>query len=66
MNYRALKEEIFNYFHSHLRNTTLTIQNSNATRGIKSKQINQAVESIKNQLRPLLVNNYPELNRPKL
>lgn len=66
MDYRALKAEIFNYFHSNLRNTTLTIQNSSADRGVKSKKINQAVESIKNQLGPVLVNKYPELNRPKL
>ncbi len=66
MNYRTLKEEIFNYFHSHLRDATLTIQNNNDARGIKSRKINQAVEHVKNQLGPVLINKYPELNKPKL
>lgn len=66
MNYDQLKREIFDYFHTELRDITVQIQGSNITRNKKATQINNAVENVKNRVGNLLVTKYPQLNRPKL
>lgn len=66
MPYAQLKQEIFAYFHSNLTATTRDIQSRHISHTAKSKLINQAVESVKNDLGNILVVKYPQLDRSKL
>lgn len=66
MNYTQLKQEIFSYFHSNLTVIANNIQAQNITHGGKSTLINQAVESVKNDLANILVIQYSHLDRSKL
>lgn len=66
MNYTQLKQEIFSYFHSNLTVIANNIHAQNITHGGKSTLINQAVESVKNDLANILVIQYSHLDRSKL
>lgn len=66
MNYELLKQEIFSYFHQNLRDVAQSIQDTPNPPTKKSNQMNQAVETVRAQLDPILVHNHPNLNRSKL
>ncbi|HHL2560621.1 TPA: hypothetical protein ACQ31I_002528 [Yersinia enterocolitica] len=66
MNYTQLKQDIFSYFHSNLTVITRNIQAQNIPHSGKSTLINQAVESVKNDLGNILAIQYLHLDRSKL
>ncbi|WP_370559215.1 hypothetical protein NMD70_03595 [Edwardsiella tarda] len=66
MNFTQLKQEIFDYFHSNLTVIASNIQAQNIPHGGKSTLINQAVESVRNDLANILAIQYSHLDRSKL
>ncbi|WP_152903337.1 hypothetical protein, partial [Serratia marcescens] len=66
MNYTQLKQDIFSYFHSNLTVIARNIQAKNIPHGGKSTLINQAVESVKNDLECTLAIQHSHLDRSKL
>lgn len=66
MDYTSLKQEIFQYFHQNLRVLVNTLEQENSNRGVKSKRINEEIETLRVAYIPILFRNHPELNASRL